>query len=446
MIGSFTRTGWARVVAVLGVMAALGAVAAPTVAAAPAAPAVRRVGRISTAAGGVTIAGERGAREAGIAESIFNNETVTTAATAAATVLLDSKVLIKLDGSSAVRIVEREGRTEFQLERGAVEVFAGKRPPGVEVAMVDTESIIITTTTVFFAQYVPATRTGTYACEEHAIKLTTRGDGKTTVVQAGKLARVRAGALQAVENADRDAVRKLLPNVRPLAARAAQRSGSLSQQRAAAATLRGAFIESYAGHGLTRQQSERLADLLLARCTQLDRTLEIAETSPGSVPGLLRVASASDNVAHFFVNDPDVDGDVVRVTARSCTDATLFTADFKLAGGNFPVELTLDGTPNIVEFAVTALETGVDSFGNPDQFASVDILDQDKKVLGTVPSMSKGQTQVVQVPIRGPQQPAAQKARLRPATHLRDGGKNQTRPGPRALRLSGGRIRRSQRR
>ena len=51
-----------------------------------------------------------------------------------------------------------------------MEVFVGNRAPELgPVAMVDPESEIITTGTVFIAGYSPDTRQGSYACEDHAM-------------------------------------------------------------------------------------------------------------------------------------------------------------------------------------------------------------------------------------------------------------------------------------
>jgi hypothetical protein len=149
------------------------------------------VGRITVAFGNVNAEGAQGKRNLAVASPLFNGDRITVAEQAAATLLLDTRVVTNLNGGTVLKLVEQRGKTELQLERGQAEVFVGLRPPDLgPVALVDPESEIETTGTVFFASYSAQARLGSYGCEENVIKLRTRG-GQTVTVPAGQLARPR---------------------------------------------------------------------------------------------------------------------------------------------------------------------------------------------------------------------------------------------------------------
>src|SRR5687768_13872833 len=101
----------------LTLLASLG-VAAPQVAVAKDTP--KPVGRVSVTLGNVTADGAHGQRKLGVASPVFNGDRVSTAAnqSTAATLLLDTRVVVNLDAGTAVRVVEHRGKTELQLERG----------------------------------------------------------------------------------------------------------------------------------------------------------------------------------------------------------------------------------------------------------------------------------------------------------------------------------------
>src|SRR5687767_11328116 len=167
------------------------------------------VARVTIAQGNVTADGAQGQRKLSLLSPVHNGDRVVVGNQgAAATLLLDSRVVLTLNAGTALRVIEQRGKTELRLERGQADVFVGQRPPDHgPVALVDPESVIETTGTIFLASYSPQTRTGVYACEEKAIKLSTRG-GQSVSVPAGRQARVRGGAFAGLENFDRDMVRR----------------------------------------------------------------------------------------------------------------------------------------------------------------------------------------------------------------------------------------------
>src|SRR5437879_5385748 len=67
------------------------------------------IGRVSATLGDVRINGKNGARKAAVAEALYNGESVTTGAADAASLLLASNVVIKLDGNTELRVVESHG-------------------------------------------------------------------------------------------------------------------------------------------------------------------------------------------------------------------------------------------------------------------------------------------------------------------------------------------------
>jgi hypothetical protein len=368
------------------------------------------VGRVTSAFGLVTIQGDRGpGRVVGGLAAIDNQERIITAPTSAATVLLNSKVVLKLDGATTVRLVEKKGRTEFVLERGKVQVFVGDRGPNLgPVAMVEPESEIITTGTVFFASYAPDTRTGSYSCIEHAMKLSTQG-GDSATVQAGQTARVERGRLRPIENLDRNLLRQQVKNIGQLQGRTARRGAAVSRERVAAAAIRSALLAEYAAQGFSLQNALALSDLLQARCADIDHAADLAFDNASQVP--LADAKAVNNTVILRVLDlTQLDGDIIQFSARSCTQSNLVTLpDVQLKGDGFVLPVMVDKLPNIVRISVTGISEG----SIPQATPTVTVVENGKSRVPVLKKffLNKGETQYldIRLPAEGPgqAQPAA---------------------------------------
>lgn len=142
------------------------------------------IGRITAAFGSGTIVSNEQTRSADLHALINNDELITTGA-GGVSVLLTSRVVLKIDAHSSVRVWESTGQTNILVEYGTVHVFVGRR--AVEngfVAVHDGNGRIETTTAVFLASYDPTTRKSYYACEENVIRVEPRQQGAEPITLA----------------------------------------------------------------------------------------------------------------------------------------------------------------------------------------------------------------------------------------------------------------------
>jgi hypothetical protein len=382
------RQGWQHVLFV-SVIIAGAAMASPAWAGA-------QIGRVTSTFGSANVRASTGAaRSVGALAPIGNNDTISTGATGAATILLDRKIVLKLDGNTVVRLESGPNETRVHLDQGKVEVFKGKDQPNLQLALVDPESEIITTGTVFFASYAPDAALGSYACEENKMQLKPRRGNAVTVTQ-GQIARVHGGVLQAVERLDRGALRQELKNVGRLSGAANQRGALLTQQRTAAATVRGGAM----GPAPTAEgrKPAPLSDLLLARCAELDN---LADNPPADLAD--RQLQTTDKTITVFVADLAPDGDIVQIKCRSCTQAELVDKAYpKLAQGQpllqgaLKLELNVNDLPNVIEFTFKPIST----FGGN---TSPAVFDKDFNLLSTPDLLVKqGETAVTQILVTAP--------------------------------------------
>jgi hypothetical protein len=162
----------------------------------------QRIGRASGSLGNATIDGQK----MGIGAPVFNGSRIVTGPTDAASVLLNSNVVIKFDSNSSAIVSEING-THIQLINGNVEVFMAKRAPGQgAVALSDPDANIEALGTVFIASYTPATRDGWYGTLEstnpQGISVKGTQDPAAASVVAGKHATLHAGKLTGIANND----------------------------------------------------------------------------------------------------------------------------------------------------------------------------------------------------------------------------------------------------
>lgn len=336
------------------------------------------IGRVSAAIGDVQIKGTAGTRKAVIAAPVYEGETVVTGSGQAASVLLDSKVVVKLDADTEVRITQSGVAqqpadhlkdTHLQLGKGTTEVFLGKRGPlDGAVALTDTIATIDATGTVFAASYAPAQHEGTYFCEESKITVHPAAGGPATVVPANQMALVRDGKLVAVQNLDRQELRSRTSGLRALRAQSVQNSTRISQQHSQAAVIRNSLTASSAGTAKSNQKVSQLSGLLIARCSDLDNLAEKALNGTLTTKALMNdgidgKTVASTGQVKFFVQDAGSveDGDTVNVSARSCTDSSVLTlTDTVLQHKPMFFNLNVD-VPNIIEIQVTDVSDGTDN-------------------------------------------------------------------------------------
>src|SRR5438046_968581 len=81
------------------------------------ASAAEGVGRVSASFGKPTING----KTITLATPVENGDQITTGPTDAAALLLDSKVVVKIDGDTVLRVVEEQGKTDIKIDRGTVQ-------------------------------------------------------------------------------------------------------------------------------------------------------------------------------------------------------------------------------------------------------------------------------------------------------------------------------------
>lgn len=135
------------------------------------------IGRVTAAFGSGSIFAEEQARPADLHALVNNNELITTGQ-GGLSILLASRIVLKIDSHSAVRIWEGTGQTNIQVDYGTAHVFVGRRAVTNGVVQVhDGNAVIEATTAVFLVSYDPDSRKSYYACEENSVLVRPRRDG-----------------------------------------------------------------------------------------------------------------------------------------------------------------------------------------------------------------------------------------------------------------------------
>ena len=105
------------------------AAAAPAANGAKGAP--QWIGKVTASFGHAKIESDGVARTADLNSFVGNDERVVTNG-GGLTILLASRVVLKVDVDSAIRLSEGVGQTNIILERGTVHLFVGRRPATAE--------------------------------------------------------------------------------------------------------------------------------------------------------------------------------------------------------------------------------------------------------------------------------------------------------------------------
>ncbi|WP_428939345.1 hypothetical protein [Fontivita pretiosa] len=164
------------------------------------------IGRVTANFGNATASGAAGTRNLDLQDLIRNDEKIVTS-DGGLTVLLASRVVLKIDRNTAVSVFEDADQTTIGLEYGTVHVYVGQRPAqsGV-VCVADPNGRIEALKGVFLASFDPGLRKSYYACEHTAAtvlpaqadqpgqKLTLAGDSQVLleggrVISSGELDR-----------------------------------------------------------------------------------------------------------------------------------------------------------------------------------------------------------------------------------------------------------------
>jgi len=152
-----------------------------------AAEAQKPVGRITASFGKTALetAGQK-ARPGDLYSAVNNEDRVVTDG-GGVSILLASRVVLKMDAESAIRISEQAGQTMIVLEHGTVHVYVGQRPTrDAIVTLADANTRIECKQGVFLASYSDKAREGYYACEHGSVSLTATNEKKTVALAPDK--------------------------------------------------------------------------------------------------------------------------------------------------------------------------------------------------------------------------------------------------------------------
>src|SRR5688500_14667901 len=129
------------------------------------------IGRVTAAFGVARIESGTESRPGDIYSLIKNDDRIITDG-GGVSILLASRVVLKVDAASIVAVRESAGETSIVLESGTAHVYVGQRPADFgKVVLIDPNGRIETDNGVFMASYNPQTRQGYYACEHNSLTI-----------------------------------------------------------------------------------------------------------------------------------------------------------------------------------------------------------------------------------------------------------------------------------
>jgi hypothetical protein len=142
------------------------------------------IGRVTAAFGVATISSPTAKRPGDLYATVNNKERITTDG-GGVSVLLSSRVVLKVDAASSVIVNEGDGQTNIILDYGSVHVYVGRRP--VTAGRVYVQSPQLKTEAesggVYLVSYDKDSKSSYCACEHSTLKLETldgaAGDGQT---------------------------------------------------------------------------------------------------------------------------------------------------------------------------------------------------------------------------------------------------------------------------
>jgi hypothetical protein len=148
-----------------------------------------QIGAVSGVVGSPTIAGA----VAHMDTKINDGDEVITGPGEAVALCLDSKVVIKLDARTAIKVRELPEKTDIQLEHGKARVYIAKRDGTRPVVMTDPKASVTAHGTVFLGDFDDQTGNSSYSADESNISV--NSGGQTTNVGPGQQANYAAGQL-----------------------------------------------------------------------------------------------------------------------------------------------------------------------------------------------------------------------------------------------------------
>jgi hypothetical protein len=152
-----------------------------------AAEAQKPIGRITASFGKTALEAAGAKSRPGDLYSAVNNEDRVVTDGGGVSILLASRVVLKMDAESAIRISEQPNQTMIVLEHGTVHVYVGQRPVrDAIVTLADANTRIECTQGVFLASYSDTAREGYYACEHGNVSLTATNEKKNVTLSADK--------------------------------------------------------------------------------------------------------------------------------------------------------------------------------------------------------------------------------------------------------------------
>jgi hypothetical protein len=361
--------------AMLAVM--LSAAVGPSGVAAAAARPV--IGQASGSLGSATIDGQRLL----IGAPVHEGSRIVTGATDSASVLLNSRVVIKFDANSAAVVTEANG-THVKIEQGNVEVFIAKRAPNAgAVALSDPDSTIEALGTVVVLSYSPGTRDGWYATEEstraRGVSVKGSADAAATGLPAGQFVALHAGKLvnppAAIDPAE---LKRHLGTIGNLDKALGKHAGVFSRQQGAVAEFRHVQA-TFTGISVNKQTQLALlhnanAD---ARNDSIQYSSVVTNINTGGIPvsggttggggggtvissggfSDITAALAAGSVLNFNLFDsgiPDGDSVALRVTSNGKTVLNVPQITLSTSGAQFAPTVQA-GTVGIF---ITALNEG----------------------------------------------------------------------------------------
>jgi hypothetical protein len=151
-----------------------------------AAEAKKPIGRITASFGQTQLQADDKSRPGDLYSAVNNEDRVQTDG-GGVSILLASRVVLKMDAESAIRISETAGQTMIVLEHGTVHVYVGQRPtPDSIVTLADANTRIECKQGVYLASYSDKAQEGYYACEHGSVSLTATNEKKTVTLAADK--------------------------------------------------------------------------------------------------------------------------------------------------------------------------------------------------------------------------------------------------------------------
>src|SRR5450432_2095318 len=158
-----------------------------------AAEAAKPIGRVTAAFGNASADTAAGARPLDLQSLINNDERIITDG-GGLTVLLASRVVLKVDVHTAVSVFEGNGQTNISVQYGTVHVYVAQRPANIgPVCVSDPNGCMQTATGVLLAHYDPSIHQSYFACEHSSANAMACNEQKGVTLSADQQAIARDG-------------------------------------------------------------------------------------------------------------------------------------------------------------------------------------------------------------------------------------------------------------